>query len=391
MKNGNGLVVNAHAENPHECFDLCRALPVASMRESVCLKVKKLISVLFATIGLMAYSAQVPADLYYVQMEEVSIPRCLLNKIIKEKGAQAVLVESKLYIEVYRNGAKCWRSPVLGLEDAGQRECFSFDQTDRLTSFAVVWKPEDELTVTVNIAESKALVRASTAGAGGTAGALAGAGIGAVGAGMCTGGLGAPAGAVIGAVVGFFGGAGVAQFVPVNGAREVVSFKVSKDVFGLNGVLSQDISSQDDITLSGKAMLKISGHKRVDEVAQGGLKLQSKYLVRVRSLKLSSAQKKLKQGAKYYMEIFIEGEDKPLVLELGQIPADTVTPKEDFLILKNIGGASSVRIRRHRAMSIDPVVFEAKQGATNGTSWVMMGKVQDDIGSFIDFQTFPTE
>lgn len=355
------------------------------------MKRKVLSCVLCVVMALVACAEFVPADLYYVQMEEVTIPRCLMNKIIKEKGSQAALVESKLYVEVYRNGSKCWRSPALGLNDAGQRERFSFDQTDRLTSFAVMWKSGDELTVSVNIAESKALVRASTAGAGGTAGALAGAGIGAVGAGMCTGGFGAPAGAVIGAVVGFFGGAGVAQFVPVNGAREVVSFKVSTDKFGLDGVLSQDISSQDDITLSGTAMLKMSGHKRVDEIAQGGLKLRSKYLVRVRSLNLSSAQKKLKSGAKYYMEIMVEGEDKPLVLELGQIPADTITPKEDFVVLKNIGGASSARIRRHRAMSIDPVVFEAKQGATNGTSWVMMGKVQDEIGSFIDFQTFPTE
>ena len=91
------------------------------------------------------------------------------------------------------------------------------------------------------------------------------------------------------------------------------------------------------------------------------------------------------------MEVFIKGEDNPLVVELGQIPADTIMPKEDFLVIKNIGGASSVRIRRHRAMSIDPVVFEAKQGATNGTSWVMIGKVADDLGSFIEFQTFPTE
>jgi len=352
---------------------------------------KKLVWMLGIALGFVANAADIPADLYYVQMEEVSIPRCLLNKMIKEKGAQAVLVESKLYVEVSRNGSKCWRSPALGLNDAGQRERFTFDQKDRLTSFAMMWKPGDEVSVSVNVAESKALVRASTAGAGGTAGALAGAGIGAVGAGVCTGGLGAPAGAIIGAVIGFFGGAGVAQFVPVNGAREVVSFKTSKDVFGLDATLSQDISSQDDITLSGNALLKVRGHKRVDEVAQGSLKLQSKYLVRVRSLNLSSCHKKMKAGAKYYMEIFIEGEDKPLVVELGQVPADTITPREDFLVLKNIGGASSVRIRRHRAMSVDPVVFEAKQGATNGTSWVMMGTVKDDLGSFVEFQTFPTE
>ena len=355
------------------------------------MKTKMFLGLVCVALGLAAYAEEMPTDLYYVQMEEVLIPRCLLNKLIEEKGPQAILVESSLYIEVLRNGTKCWRSPALGLEDARQKERFLFDQKDRLTSFAMMWKPGDEVSVSVNVAERKALVRASTAGGGGVAGALAGAGIGAVGAGVCSGGLGAPAGAVIGAVVGFFSGASIAQFVPVKGAREVVSFNVSKDVFGLDGTISQDISSQDDITLAGKAMLKMRGHERIDIVPEGKLKLQSKYLVRLRSLKLSSAQKKMKQGAKYYMEVVIEGEDKPLILELGQIPADTVTPKEDFLVLKNIGGASAIRIRRHRAMSIDPVVFEARQGATNGTSWVMIGKVEDDLGSFVEFQTFPTE
>lgn len=324
-------------------------------------------------------------------MEEIGIPRSLINKVVREKGAQASLVESKMYVEVFRNGTLCWRSPALAMNDAGQREKFVFDQKDRQTSFAMMWKNGDEVVLTVNVAESKALVRASTGVAGGVAGLLAGAGIGAVGAGVCTGGFGAPAGAIIGGVIGFIGGGAVAQLIPVEGAREITSFKCGKDSFGLDGQLTRDISTPDDITLTGSAAIKMRGFKRTDVVHEGGLKLQQKYLVRIRSLNLAGAQKKLKAGAKYYMELKIEGEDNPLVIELGQVPADTVMPREDFFVLKNIGGVSSIRIRRHRAMSVDPTVFEARQGATNGTSWVMIGKVQDDLGSFVEFQTYPTE
>ena len=342
-------------------------------------------------LGLNAWAGDGQRELYYAQLESLQVPRALLDGAIKARGPQAALVDSQIFVEVSRNGEMCWRSPGRPVDASGRQERFSFDEKDRLTSFALTWKSGDEIDIAVRVAESKALVRASTAGGGAVAGMLAGAAVGAIGAGCCTGGLGAPAGALIGGGIGLFGGAAIAQFVPVKGAREVVNFKTNAEDFGLNGELEKDVSSTDDILLSGKAKIKFKGYKRTDKVESGKLQLQKKYLVRLRSVYLDGNEKKVKQGAKYYMELRTEGEDKPIKIDLGHLPAYTLTGREDFVVLKNIGGVSSCCIKRKITCWPDPTVFECKQGGTNGTSWVFMGKLANEVGSYVEFDTFPTE
>ena len=223
-------------------------------------------------------------------------------------------------------------------------------------------------------------------GAGGAAGALAGAGIGAAGAAAFTGGLGAPAGALIGAAIGFFGGAGIGAVIPVEGARTVISFILPSDEFGLDGELGKKIVfSTGDI---GKASVSLDGRQRRDALAQNGLELQKKYVVRLRSVCLSSKAPKFKEGAEYYMLVTLYGEEKPLRIDLPRIPKDAIVPLEDILVLKNCGGESAIEIRR-KNIGKDVLVFKAKQGMTNGTSWVFIGKSSDDNGSFVEFDTFP--
>lgn len=339
-----------------------------------------------------AEQSAAPAELYHVQLKNVTVPRSLLLKVLNEKGSKAVLVDTRLYVEVCRNGTAIYRSPALVVEKEGKQEQFNFPQDNRETSFALMWKPSDEVFVSVKVAENKALVKASTAGAGGLAGAAAGAGIGAVGAGVCSGGLGAPVGALIGAAIGFFGGGAIGAAVPVAGAREVVSFIATSDRFGLDGKLEKDVgSSDDDVLIGGKASIQLKGGQRLDAVAQNGLQLQKKYVVRLRSVSISSKAPKFKENEKYYMLVSLSGEDKPLKIDLPNLrSANIINPMENTIVLKNVGGESSVEIRR-KSVGRDPLVFKAMQGATNGSSWVFIGKSYDDSGSFVEFDTFPVE
>lgn len=343
------------------------------------------------TSSLFAEQSAAPAELYHVQLKNVTVPRSLLLKVLNEKGSKAVLVDTRLYVEVSRNGTAIYRSPALVVEKEGKQEQFNFPQDNRETSFALMWKPSDEVFISVKVAENKALVKASTAGAGGLAGAAAGAGIGAVGAGVCSGGLGAPAGALIGAAIGFFGGGAIGAAVPVAGAREVVSFAATSNKFGLDGELEKDVgSSDDDVLIRGKASILLKGGQRQDSVVQNGLQLQKKYVVRLRSVSISGKAPKFKENAEYYMLLSLFGEEKPRKIDLPPIQSDIEVPMEIFFVLKNVGGASSVEIRR-KSLGRDPLIFRASQGSTNGSSWVFIGKPSDDIGSFVEFETFPIE
>lgn len=342
------------------------------------------------TSSLFAEQSTAPAELYHVQLKNVTVPRSLLLKVLNEKGSKAMLVDSMLYVEVSKNGDTLYRSPAFAVEKDGKQEQFNFQQDNSETSFALMWKPSDEVFVSVKVAEKRALVKASTAGAGGLAGAAAGAGIGAVCA-APAGGIGAPVGALIGAGIGFFGGAGLGSLVPVAGEREVVSFIAPTNEFGLDGKLEKDVgSSVDDVLIGGKASILLKGALRRDAVAQNGLKLQKKYVVRIRNFRISSKAKKFKEGAEYYMLLSLFGEEKPRKIDLPPIQSDIEVPMEIFFVSKNVGGASSVEIRR-KSLGRDPLIFKASQGATNGNSWVFIGKSSDDNGSFVEFETFPVE
>ena len=339
-----------------------------------------------STFLMYGENGKVNAELFHVQLTKVEIPKELLKKALEEKGPQAMLVNSQLYVEISRNGGVIWRSPGVEVKNGVEKEEFMFEQDKTDTSFALMWKPGDRIVVSVKVAEKEAFVKAANASAGGAAGALAGAAIGAAGAAAFTGGLGAPAGALIGAAIGFFGGAGIGAVVPVEGARTVVSFVVPSDEFGLNGELGKKIVfSAGNV---GKASVSLEGRQRRDAVGQNGLELQKKYVVRLRSVCLSSKSPKFKEGAEYYMIVSLDGEEKPLRIDLPRIPKDAIVPLEDILVLKNCGGESAIEIKRKNVVK-DVLVFKAMQGATNGSSWIFIGKSSDDNGSFVEFDTFP--
>lgn len=332
------------------------------------------------------------AELFHVQLKNVVIPKELLRAAVSEKGLQAALVDSKLYVEVSRMGETIFRYVIGTVKPNENKEEFAVPTNEVATSFALMWRPGDRIVVSVKVAETEAFVEATKTSAGGIAGALAGAGIGAVGAGVCSGGLGAPAGALVGAAIGFFGGAGAGALVPVNGERTVISFVAPTDEFGLNGTLEKSVSFSKDSVV--KASILLEGGQRQDSVAQGGLELQKKYIVRLRSVHLSSDAPKIQDNAAYYMLVSLYGEKKPLEIELPPLSANTTVPMEKTLVLLNAGGESKVEIRR-KSIGPDALVFEAVQGPTNGSSWLFIGKAKSklkgDNKSFVEFDTFPTE
>lgn len=331
----------------------------------------------------------VESELYHIQLDKLQIPRGIIKELSEQKQVLGLLADSRIYIEVFRNGERAWRSPVKEVGD-GTQELFIYDKSLAETSFAMFWKPQDEIIIKAFMAEKKAVVKATAAGGGALAGAGAGALAGGIGAGVLTGGFGAPAGALIGAVTGFVIGGGASGILwPVAGAREITTFVYPKsDEFNLFTTQKEIEPTSRAILQKGNACITLSGEKITARLKHGELELQKKYLVRVRSIFLSPSNKNITGDAEYFIEISLLGLEKPYKIDLGKFPADAVVAIEGLVILKNLGGESSIRIFRKRRFWNDLCVFEAMQGNTNGTGWVFMNKVQDDNGSFVDVETF---
>lgn len=362
----------------------------AKFQDDISLFIPQRVEFMGHTFPLYEENDNVNAELFHVQLKEVEVPRKLLRKSLADMERQAMLKETQLYVEISRRmGEVIWRSPAVGVDVSDKTsegiEQFEFSEDDPKTSFATMWKPGDRIVVSVKVAE-KSRIDATLATAGGFAGAAAGAGIGAAGAAAFTGGLGAPAGALIGGVIGFFGGAGIGAVIPIEGARTVVSFGMPSDEFGLNGKLEKNNRfSADDIET---ASITIEGGQRKDPVPQNELQLQKNYLVRLRGVSISGKAPKFKDGAEYYMQVSLFGEEKPIRIDLPPLHADAFVPMETTLVLQNRAGESSVEIWR-KSIGKDVQVFKAFQGQTNGKSWVFIGKTSDKYGSYVEFDTFP--
>lgn len=397
------LSINAVVENPADVNE--------AVRREVCEQLEKLYDkraslwIVHALVKLYEFDARVdlkekwvkklPHDkakdpnaegLYFVRPERMRIPRGVLSGAIAEKGVQASLVDSYLYLEVLRNEEVCWRTAGICVAKDDRQDEFLFDPTNQLSSFALQWRPGDVFSICVYVAEGEAFVRSSNAGAGGVAGMLTGAAVGGTTAGLLTGGLGAPGGALVGGVIGFLGGAGAAQIVPVKGARSIVRFEVDRKKF-INGDLKCRVVSRDDGRDLGEAKLQLNVREMVNEVCDGGLELQQKYLVRLTNVRLGRGAV---DGKPYYMEIKMEGEKNPIVLDLGRLNANVDNPRGEFLILRNVGGSVNICIKRKIRCWPDPVVFEAVQGGIGGSGWIFMRTLADkgESGANVTFKTF---
>lgn len=329
----------------------------------------------------------VESELYHIQLDKLQIPRGIIQELSKQNHSGGTLADSRIYLEVFRNGTFIWRSPAKEVGD-GAQELFTYNKNLAESSFLMFWESQDEIIIKAFMAENKAIVKAtpregeilSRLYKGAAVGAAVGSGIG-VGVG----------GAVIGAGIGYLvGGNTSAVPLPVSGAREITTFIYPKaDEFNLFTTQKENESpSRDSLSQKGNASLTLSGEKITTQMKHGELELQKKYLVRIPSVFLSSTNKNITNDAEYFIEIGLLGVEKPYRIDLGKRSADAIIPLEYLVILKNLGGESRIRIFRKRKFWSDLCVFEAIQGNTNGTGWVFINKVQDDNGSFIRLETY---
>ena len=139
------------------------------------------------------------------------------------------------------------------------------------------------------------------------------------------------------------------------------------------------------------ATLALQGGVRHDQCKQYGLDLQKPYVIRVKSIRLSSANEDVVEDGKYYLELSQTGLKESLRFDLGNIPCDTDWPLEILVVARNRGGEGQIKIYRDKLLWRDPVIFEAKQGRTDGRSWLFIGDVTDDFGSTVSFETFSAD
>lgn len=337
-------------------------------------------------------------------LREVMVPRQLLEAGIDEKFTRAMFSKSSVYVEAQRNGKLFWRSPAQPVQETGTQERFLYDVTKEENSVAFFKAPSDKFDFTVYMAESEAIARATEAAMGGLAGALVGAGTGAgIGAivGGSAGAAGGPPGAATGAAAGWAVGAiwggisgavvgATAGFIPVENARVVATFSVGpgQELFATQ--TSEPQPEGNALLRDLSATLTLQGGVRHDQCKQYGLDLQKPYVIRVKSLRLSSANEDVVEDGKYYLELSQTGLKESLRFDLGNIPCDTDWPLEILVVARNRGGEGQIKIYRDKWWR-DPVVFEAKQGRTDGRSWLFIGDVTDDFGSTVSFETFSAD
>lgn len=321
-------------------------------------------------------------ELYQVRPVRIDIPFSILEDAAKANTK--IWTESKLYIEVSKNGNGIWRSPKQDITK-GQNS-FSFSDNNR---FSLLFKKGDAIDVRVFVADNEALVRAERAGVGAGGGAAVGAGIGATITGCLTGGFGAPVGALIGGAIGAVCGTAGA-LIPVDGAVEVANFNYDslEAFFGTKNEESRvrRISGiRESVCVANFTGRLMSDFKK----KPGELEQQKNYIVRFRKIYLSSSDEGVKSG-KYYLKI--KAHDFEHKVNLGEVSRNEEVPiemdEDKLLVLKNRLGESRLEIYRDIPYWSDKCVFSASQGASDGSTWLFMGCLSEDgKKSWIEVET----
>lgn len=313
------------------------------------------------------------SELYQVSPVRFEIPYSALEKAIASNTK--VWTSSKFYIEVYRYGKAIWRSEHQEITKGSNS--FSFSDKD---SFALIAKEEDNIEVKVFIADPESLVRAERAGVGAGGAAVVGAGIGGTITGLLSGGLGVPGGVAIGGAIGALCGGATSQLIPVDGAIEVANFLYTSP----SSLFKSKKEEARERGISGAkesvCLAVFRGSPMIDfKKKPGELKQQENYIVRFRKIYLSSADKGVETG-KYYLKV--TSHDFEQKVDLGKIPQNVEYPiaieEDKFLVLKNRIGETRLEIYRQIPCWPDKCVFSASQGASDGSTWLFMGRLYED-------------
>lgn len=330
------------------------------------------------------------SELGVLRIQELKIPRKLIDMRLDEKYTRATFLKSSIYVEIKKNGTFMWRSPSQKIDANGTQERFLFplDAIENAAPFFHASK--DEFVCTVYMAESEALTRASGAAAGGLGGALLGAATGAA-IGFWGGGFGAIPGAIVGGITGFTAGSSAGGLPPVDNAREIATFTIPNET--LFSEHTSDLKQSGDLLTEGlTAKLKLAGIAHLPAMREGELQLQRLYTVRLRSIFLSKTNEKVVDNGKYYAVISQTG-NEDVKVDLGSIPVNITFPLEKLILFKNYGGESRIRVFRDK-WGKDPVVFEGYQAPTDGKRWVFMGEIRGseiNMPSIMTFETFDAE
>lgn len=150
-----------------------------------------------------------------ITIETFTCPSNMINKQTDYK----TLTDKTLWIEVCDNKENII-ARTNGLALGGNKEVFSFSENVEFDNFPIIVK--------VMTGESKSYEKGARALAGAGIGATIGGIIGGCCAGFVTGGLGAPAGAAIGIAIGGAVGGASSFLVPVEGSKELTSFRFEK-------------------------------------------------------------------------------------------------------------------------------------------------------------------
>jgi hypothetical protein len=330
------------------------------------------------------------ARLYATRLQSVTVPRHIQQEAAKHIGA--ALSSTYIYVVLSRDGNPYWISPKQKLIPNQTK----FEWPDALDSTVTfLWDMETQLIVRVFLADDTTQASATAAGIGLTGGAGLGAVIGGILAGAFTGGLAAPAGALIGAAIGGGSGAVIGGATGALAANDRVLFELDCSAggsFPLDGNLDHTVTSLGERFTASVAFRLLDAKTPAQ---QGTLELGEKYVVRLRTIAISSnaSVKRQKQldKAKYYV-LFKQGSTKYPFLKKDPItiPTDIAVNPEIYTVLKNTGEPTQVQVYQQNLFFDDPI-FTSTIGKTDGKNWVFIGKANpDDVNdaSYISFETF---
>lgn len=359
------------------------------------MKISKVIAAMLLTTFAVGYQGRaadnpIESKLYATRLQSITVPKHIQEQSAKKMGA--AISSTYIYLVLACDGKPAWISPKQKVFENQTK--FQWPDTPASVA-ALLWEKNTLVTVRVFLSDDKIEASASAAGIGAAGGAGAGALIGGIAAGVFTGGLGAPAGALIGAAIGGGAGAAAGGATGALSANDRILFEADwdgKETFPIDGMLEYSVT---DLGEKYTALVSFKLLEAKAPAEQGTLELGAKYIVRLRTVELSTkaalkGEKKpdkaryyfvLQQGAQEYSFL----EDSPIAITPG-----IVKDPEIITILKNTGELTQVHIYEDDLLS-DDLVFSSTIGKIDGKSWVFIGKAASDDGgdaSYIDFETY---
>lgn len=344
-------------------------------------KVAKAMLVLLGVGMLATVHAEAASELHEVRLRNVVVPHKALAAVL-EQGKK--LQDAQLYVDVSRNGTLVWRSPARDVSQFGNQEKIVFPESQPDSLFFIPWTTGDDIFVQVMVAGKKALDGNPGVGAAIGGAVLA---IGGAIAGFYMGGnnkaLGATIGGVSGAAVGASAGYGIANLPMVKGAREIASFTLPRDTFGLNGTRETTIN-KNDVLKGGTVTAEWQGKKLQEKLVPGQLEEQKQYVVRLRTIHLPSLWRPWNE--EYIMRVKGAKGKELYVFDMGKIPDGKDFPSERFFVLENTGDNITIEFQIKDSW-LDETLFKIRQKG------VPCGKVYDkkNKDAFLEFETFIVE